>query len=423
MKKLLALLLALLLAGSLMIAAAETVRYGSTGDTVRSVQTQLRTLGYYTGRIDGIYGTQTQNAVLRYQQAAGLYADGIAGPKTQTALGLIGAGVVTTGVAQVSPLRYGATGVAVTQLQRALNSRGYYNVADGKYGDSTWVAVWRFQNDRGLAATGIADEQVLLQLGLVGMTPVIPVVPGTPVVSVGGTLKYGASGSQVYILQNALKARGFYPQAPNGVYDDATWRAVWLFQRAQNLSPDGIAGTATLQSLGLAGGVAVVPVVPVTPVAPATPSGTTLKYGSTGAPVYALQNALKSRGFYSQTPNGVYDDATWTAVWQYQRSQNISPDGIAGSVTMQKLGLNAPTAPSGQVGATSLKYGASGSAVSALQSSLKNLGYYTGTVDGHYGDSTFNAVWWFQKNNSLDPDGIAGAATISAINSGYAVRK
>lgn len=404
MKKLLALLLALVLAGSLLIAAAETVTLGSTGETVRAVQTQLRALGYYKGRVDGIYGALTQDAVTRYQKAAGLYADGIAGPRTQTALGIIG----TTVLPQVTPLCYGASGAAVLQLQQVLTSRGYPNPVDGKYGDATWTAVWKFQRDRGLSPTGIADAQVLMQLGLVA-------VPGAPGAGVGGTLRYGSSGIQVYVLQNALKSRGFYSQAPNGVYDDVTWRAVWLYQSSAKLHPDGIAGPATLQSLGLSAGAA--------PAAPAAPTGTSLKYGSTGAPVYALQNALKSRGFYSQTPNGVYDDATWTAVWQYQRSAKLGADGIAGAATMESLGLSAPTAPSGHVGATSLKYGASGSAVSALQSSLKNLGYYTGAVDGKYGDSTFNAVWWFQKNNALDATGIANEKTIAAINSGYAVRK
>ena len=119
MKKLLALLLALVLAGSFLIAAAETVTLGSTGETVRAVQTQLRALGYYKGRVDGIYGALTQDAVTRYQKAAGLYADGIAGPRTQTALGIIG----TTVLPQVTPLCYGASGAAVLQLQQVLTSR------------------------------------------------------------------------------------------------------------------------------------------------------------------------------------------------------------------------------------------------------------------------------------------------------------
>lgn len=65
-------------------------KVGSTGDEVRKVQTQLRDQGYYTGNIDGIFGSGTKSAVTRFQRAKGLTADGIAGPKTLSALGLGG---------------------------------------------------------------------------------------------------------------------------------------------------------------------------------------------------------------------------------------------------------------------------------------------------------------------------------------------
>jgi N-acetylmuramoyl-L-alanine amidase len=63
-------------------------KVGSTGDEVKQIQTRLKNWGYYNGEIDGIYGTQTKNAVLYFQKKNGLTADGIAGAETLSAIGL-----------------------------------------------------------------------------------------------------------------------------------------------------------------------------------------------------------------------------------------------------------------------------------------------------------------------------------------------
>lgn len=63
-------------------------KLGSRGNEVRQIQTKLKQLGYYTGSIDGIYGNNTQKAVIAFQKNCGLTADGIAGPKTLLYLGL-----------------------------------------------------------------------------------------------------------------------------------------------------------------------------------------------------------------------------------------------------------------------------------------------------------------------------------------------
>ena len=65
-------------------------KIGSTGDEVTSIQSVLKEKGYYTGNIDGIYGTRTKNAVTNFQRDNGLAVDGIAGEKTLSALGISG---------------------------------------------------------------------------------------------------------------------------------------------------------------------------------------------------------------------------------------------------------------------------------------------------------------------------------------------
>ena len=54
----------------------------------KQIQQKLKDLGYYFGSVDGIYGNATRNAVIAFQKANGLTADGVAGPKTIAALGL-----------------------------------------------------------------------------------------------------------------------------------------------------------------------------------------------------------------------------------------------------------------------------------------------------------------------------------------------
>ena len=67
---------------------AENLRYGSRGDKVKELQQKLKRWGYYTGSIDGIFGSGTQAAVKKFQKKNGLTADGIVGPKTAAALGM-----------------------------------------------------------------------------------------------------------------------------------------------------------------------------------------------------------------------------------------------------------------------------------------------------------------------------------------------
>lgn len=64
-------------------------KYGSRGDEVIQIQTKLKRWGYYDGSIDGIYGTQTVNAVKYFQRKNGLTEDGIAGPATLKAMGIM----------------------------------------------------------------------------------------------------------------------------------------------------------------------------------------------------------------------------------------------------------------------------------------------------------------------------------------------
>ena len=69
-------------------AQAATYRQGSSGEQVRVIQTKLKNWGYYDGAVDGVFGSQTTQAVKYFQRKNGLTADGIVGPATLKALGM-----------------------------------------------------------------------------------------------------------------------------------------------------------------------------------------------------------------------------------------------------------------------------------------------------------------------------------------------
>ncbi len=69
-------------------ADAVTYQKGSTGSTVTTIQTKLSRWGYYSGKVDGIYGSKTVEAVKYFQRKNGLSVDGKCGPKTLAALGI-----------------------------------------------------------------------------------------------------------------------------------------------------------------------------------------------------------------------------------------------------------------------------------------------------------------------------------------------
>lgn len=75
--------------GSLFVTSVYGVsRYGSRGEEVKQIQTKLKSWGYYNGEVDGIFGSNTQAAVKKFQQKNGLNVDGVVGEKTLIALGI-----------------------------------------------------------------------------------------------------------------------------------------------------------------------------------------------------------------------------------------------------------------------------------------------------------------------------------------------
>lgn len=387
------------------------IRENSSGATVSKVQTELKALGYYYGQITGNAGPKTVAAIKSFQGKNGLTADGIAGPQTiakiDAAYEAKGGSSSGSG-SSASGLKLNSKGTDVRNLQQDLTTLGYYWAEiTGNFGAKTETAVRRFQEENGLTADGVAGTKTLNAIAAA-----VARKGGTPASggSAGTTLKLNSQGTKVSQLQTDLKQLGYYYAEITGNFGAKTEAAVKAFQKAKGLTADGVAGTKTLNAIAAA--------VDKAGGSSSGSSSTNMKLGSTGAAVSALQQNLTTLGYYYGDVTGHYGNLTQQAVKKFQKAKGLTQDGVASTAT-----LNAITSALKNAGvdvgpgtvATTLREGDKGTAVTELQTMLKKLNYYYGSVTGSFGSLTKQAVRKFQDDNKLTVDGVAGPATINKL--------
>jgi peptidoglycan hydrolase-like protein with peptidoglycan-binding domain len=133
--------------------------------------------------------------------------------------------------------------------------------------------------------------------------------------------------------------------------------------------------------------------------------------GAGRPPVAALQVALGARGLYEGTIDGVAGPSTTAAVRAFQRRARLPVDGIAGPRTRAALGRYGRHT----LGSRPLALRAFGWDVAELQFLLAWHGFPSGPFDGRFGRRTVGALRRFQRFAGLQPDGVAGAGTFSAL--------
>jgi peptidoglycan hydrolase-like protein with peptidoglycan-binding domain len=131
--------------------------------SVRTVQNRLRQLGYFNAPADGVWGPSTQVALENFQRAQGLDMSGQLTPSTVAALGFEPGSFpprsTATAAAQLDP-------AVVQSAQRELRRLGFYRgPADGVWGPRSQEALVRFQQSRGLQASGEFNPATLSALG------------------------------------------------------------------------------------------------------------------------------------------------------------------------------------------------------------------------------------------------------------------
>lgn len=340
----------------------------------------------------------------------------------------------------------------VSIIQEALEELDlYYADITGHFGNKTERAVKLFQKKYGLPQTGVADEITLSRLYEEADIDDAPVVSESigPAYASGTTLRRDSTGSAVRKLQEDLHELDFYDGVISGKYGGLTQEAVRLFQKKHGLDADGIAGPKTLKKIASLMGESTESEIPAigSNLSPVLQTGTTtLRHGMQGDAVEKLQEDLDELDYYTGSVTGKYGNLTKEAVRLFQRDYDLTSDGIAGPKTLAKIrsvlsgveesetdeedkeeSVNAGTTvtvkPSVSLDEVSklntevtLRRGSRSGYVTRLQKALTALGYFTDKCDGSYGNKTEEAVKLYQKAKGLTDDGVAGRATLRAIN-------
>ena len=175
---------------------------------------------------------------------------------------------------------------------------------------------------------------------------------------------------------------------------------------ARRLSPwaaSGACPAALLIALAVLGTAA--------PPAPADPKASAAQAGVSGRPaVAALQVALRARGLYSATVDGIRGPLTREGVRRFQARRGLVVDGIVGPRTRAALGWRGRPG----FGRRVIRAGSRGWDVAALQFLLATRGFASGPFDGRLGPRGDAALRRFQAWAGLGTDGLAGPATIAA---------
>ena len=266
--------------------------------------------------------------------------------------------------------------------------------------------------------------------------------PGTP-------LRRGSTGKYVRIIQRQLtRIAKNYPFFGNpgtdGVFGEATEKAVKAFQKQFSLSQDGVVGRSTWYKISYI-------YISVTKLAQLTSEGikpdgsqdsitgsgypgSPLRRGSTGNSVQQLQFWLQQLSEFNPdlpdlSVDGTFGSGTEAAVRAFQREFGLTADGVVGPATWQKMyeiygdvtnQLLAPNQRPGVYPGSPLRQGSTGRAVREAQYYLVLASAYYSSIpriniDGEYGPATTAAVRAFQQLFGLTADGVIGPATWAAL--------
>ena len=270
-------------AGTTESAPVVPLRLGSVNDDVRVIQLRLNRISANYPSIpkillvDGIFGTDTEAAVRRFQEIFGLAADGVVGKSTWYYIRRIynavkrlneldSEGVTIEEITQQYPgvLREGDASLGVANLQYYLNYlSGFYNTVppvaiDGVFGATTRAAVIDAQNTFGLVADGIVGEQTwdAIYDAYLGIVSTIPreYIEGNVVPFPGVVLRLGSDSEDVRLLQQYLNYIAMsFTSIPTvdvtGYFGPRTREAVIAFQEQFELPVNGTVGAITWNAI------------------------------------------------------------------------------------------------------------------------------------------------------------------------------
>lgn len=377
------------------------IKEGCTGNDVRAVQERLAFYGYYTGIISDKFSSTVKNAVIAFQKANGLKADGKVGSNTW--ISLISSTAVKKEDAPASQtLRYGDSGDLVKKAQERLAFFGYYTASiNDKFGNTMKQAVIKFQRRNDLKEDGVIGKDTWLKLN--DNNSVKFSDPSFE------TIEMGMTGEKVELIQYALRDYYYYTGKVDGIFSKEVRDAVRLFQSSEKgLTVDGKVGEKTWNALvngnaGILNGA-----IPVR----------TLSRTSRGYDVFVLQSRLVELNFLKMGDykNGYYDDGTVNGVKSFQKANHIAESGTLDTNTRRYLWPNDVNTEEEEdiediEEMPKLGLNSTGKSVSNAQMRLKAAGYLLGNADGIFGPKTESAVKALQGYYGLYQDGVIGVET------------
>jgi peptidoglycan hydrolase-like protein with peptidoglycan-binding domain len=302
----------------------------------------------------------------------------------------------------------GDQGAEVTAVQQRLQELGYFKAnITGYFDPRTKDAVIQFQQAKGLEPDGIVGRNTLVALGGKSKTGSQRVrsrnlqpLPSPQSVresreSSSRILQLGDRGSQVMAVQESLEAAGF-PSGADGIFDQATQKAVIRFQQAKGLAPDGIVGPQTLAALPAIGGPNPSSArrnsssrsTSRTTTNRSTTRDTTNRSGQRTTTNRSIPKTASDRSTTRDTTNRSGQRTTTnrsTPRTTSDRSTSRDTNNRSTPRTATSR-LNTPSSTP------------SSSATEALQKRLQELGFYRGEIDGIWGPQTQAAVEAAQRS-------------------------
>lgn len=303
---------------------------GGSGAYVKKAQSKLKSLGYYTGSVNGKYGSSTTSAVQYFQKANNLTASGRADSDTRAAL-YSGSAKTRAKYEEenfLTPLTIGAKGGQVTQLQTRLAALGYYwGDPTGVYDAQTKYCVRFFQEANGFSVNGAASKALREKANSGSAASFETYTKNMQLAQLSSSAK---PGIKIALLQVQLKALGYYKGVITGIYNGPVITAVRTFQIFNNMKSQYVTGKANTETrkLLLSSGA----------VAYGTVCGDdTLKPGDKGTAVANMQNRLTALAYYKGSADGQYDGDVTSAVKLFQKYNKLYPSGIAYTQTLTVL--------------------------------------------------------------------------------------
>ncbi|MDM5186848.1 peptidoglycan-binding protein [Bacillus sp. DX4.1] len=359
------------------------LREGSQGYPVQSMQRYLNRIRANYPLIlqisnpNGVFGGDTTEAVKTFQSIFALPQDGVIGKDTWYKISYLYIVVKKLGelesegewidIGETPPsvvLREGSKGSNVAQLQFILSTISEFYpsvpsvIRDGTFGATTKTSVIEFQKTFNLTPDGAVgpatwdmlykvykgiNHNVVIPKPLPGTVPPPEPVqpPETTPPYPGMLLRIGSRGDNVLLMQQYLNAiSNVYTTIPkliaDGIFGNGTQSAVITFQNQFGLTPDGIIGPSTWNSI-----VAEYKKITTSRLLPEYP-GTVLRVGSVGNNVELMQSYLNDisnvyTSFPELTADGVFGNATQSAVNTFQRLFGLTQDGTIGKMTWNAI--------------------------------------------------------------------------------------